>query len=306
MSNSRRPHVRILLVAILCAGICWAETGEAFVPSEGEALTALNVRKAPRRDSRAVGWLNRGQRFTVKGQKGEWYRVVLRGAGKNDLEGWVHGGYIKVFPGPEQDVSSALAELKAEIVAEEMGGKAPVAGPEDQGLPSGKTNGSTGRSRSQAAAAPVAKPGKTAPPVTLLKDKGGRPGPLPGRDAALPSQSGGPETDEIRETRAHLPAAPTRVSRAAGVPARRAIPITKGPGQGEQEIWNGGKGSTGDDRGFSEAFKLALRFLSVLLSCLAILFSYRAIKLAKISYNASVQLQNRLQALQGQEDISLE
>ncbi|MCD6295005.1 MAG: hypothetical protein J7M20_08855 [Deltaproteobacteria bacterium] len=85
---------------------------------------------------------------------------------------------------------------------------------------------------------------------------------------------------------------------------RTSVPVVQKPLQQEPRVSHPRKGLA-DTQELKGPAKLALRLLPVVLSCLAILFSYKAIKLSKISYNTAMQLQRNLQVWQQREDGQL-
>ena len=90
------------------------------------------------------------------------------------------------------------------------------------------------------------------------------------------------------------PAITPVVSKRVDTLARTIVPVVQEPLKQELPVSRDRKGLI-DIQELKEWGKLALRLLSVLLSCIAILFSYKAIKLAKISYGTAMQLQRNLQ-----------
>jgi hypothetical protein len=100
------------------------------------------------------------------------------------------------------------------------------------------------------------------------------------------------------------PAITPVVSKRVDMPPRTSVPVVQKPLQQKPRVPHPKKGLT-ETQGLKELAKLALRLLAVVLSCLAILFSYKAIKLAKISYNTTIQLQRNLQIWQQRENGQL-
>jgi hypothetical protein len=100
------------------------------------------------------------------------------------------------------------------------------------------------------------------------------------------------------------PAITPVISKRADTPPRTSVPAVQEPLQQEPRVSHPEKDLPAT-KDLKELGKLALRLLSVVLSCLAILFSYKAIKLSKISYNTAMQLQRNLQIWQQREDGQL-
>jgi len=91
------------------------------------------------------------------------------------------------------------------------------------------------------------------------------------------------------------------ISKRVDTPPRTSVPVVQKQLQQEPRVSHPEKGLAGTQES-NELVELSLRLLSVVLSCLAILFSYKAIKLSKISYNTAIQLQRNLQVWQQRED----
>jgi hypothetical protein len=100
------------------------------------------------------------------------------------------------------------------------------------------------------------------------------------------------------------PAITPVISKRVDTPPRTSVSVVQNPLKQEPRVSHPQK-SLADTQEFKELAKLVLRLLSVVLSCLAILFSYKAIKLSKISYNTAMQLQRNLQVWQQREDGQL-
>ena len=100
------------------------------------------------------------------------------------------------------------------------------------------------------------------------------------------------------------PAITPAISKRVDTPPRTSVPVVQKPLQQEPQVSHPEKSLSGTQE-LKELAKIALRLLSVVLSCLAILFSYKAIKFAKISYNTAMQLQQNLQIWQQREDGQL-
>jgi len=337
MSKRGGLMTKVLVFVILFTGICWTEAVEAFEPWEGKAITVLNVRRSPGLDSQAIGWLNRGQMVTINDETQEWYRIAFQVEGKKYREGWVHSRYIQRLPSGKNAISSALAKVRAGIAVEELQEKIPLdASAGEDHLPNGIEK-ELSKASTPAATRVVKKQARMAPKEDLLSGKKDVREPLPEkapavRERARPasrtkspapkkglSTSPAPATTPMvrEQTRAASrtkspapkmevstsppPAITPVVSKRVDTPARTIVPVVQKSLKQEPPASHAKKGQT-DTQELKELAKLALRLLSVLLSCLAILFSYKAIKLAKISYNTAMQLQRNLQSWQQRED----
>jgi len=115
MSKMNRLMTKIFVFVILSVGLCWPKAGDAFEPWDGKAITVLNVRKFPGLDSQAIGWLDKGQRITIKEEKKLWYKIIFEIEGKRYREGWVFRRYIQRVSPEKIAVSSALEKVRAGI-----------------------------------------------------------------------------------------------------------------------------------------------------------------------------------------------
>ena len=109
----------LFLFVILSAGIWWTEDGYAYEPWDGKVTTDLNVRSSPQVGAQVVAWLKKGQHITVNDEEEKWYKIVFEIEGKRDHAGWVHSRYIEKIIPEKEDISSALAKIRAKIALEQ-------------------------------------------------------------------------------------------------------------------------------------------------------------------------------------------
>jgi len=299
MSKRGGVMTKVLFFVILFTGICWTEAGDAFEPWEGKAITGLNVRRFPGPGSQVMAWLNKGQKVTITDKKKEWYKILFRREGRRYAQGWVHGRYIKGLSAEKESSSSALAKVRAGIAEEELQERMPSdASAGKDPLPNGIEK-ELNKAPTPVATHVVKEQARMAPHEGLLSGKKDVKEPLPEKAIAVKEQtraasrtkSPAPKT-EVSTT--PPPAITPVVSKRVDTPARTSVPVVQESLKQEPPVSHDRKGLN-DTQVLKELGKLALRLLSVLLSCLAILFSYKAIKLAKISYSTAMQLQRNLQ-----------
>ena len=305
MSKRAGLITKALFFVILFAGICWTEAGDAYEPWEGKATTGLNVRKSPGVGGQVMTWLQKGQNILISDEKEKWYKIVFDMEGKKDHEGWVHSRYIQRIFREKEEISSALERVRSEIVVEELQERISLKASTDEAhLPTGKEK-ELDEAPLPAAMNVVEGQARVAPGEGFFNGKNGVEDSLPKGDAvkertlaASQAISTAPETGVNTTT---PPTTPPVVSKRVDTPALANVPvveesITQGPTPSHD------KKDPADANGLKELTKLALRLLSVVLSCLAILFSYKAMQLAKISYNTAMQFQRNLQAWQQREN----
>ena len=347
MSKINRLMTKIFVFVILPMGLCWPKAGDAFEPWDGKAVTVLNVRKSPGLDSQAIGWLDKGQRITIKEEQKLWYKIIFEIEGKRYREGWVFRRYIQRVSPEKMAISSALEKVRAGIAEEGLGEKIPLdasAGKDrlpnevEKELKKGVEKGVEKASIS-AEIRVVKDPGSMTPRKSLPSDKKVVRDTLSEKINAVKEQtratsrtkpavkeklstSPAPATILVVKEQNHAasrakspapkmevvisppPAITPVISKRVDTPPRTSVPVVQKPLQQEPRVSHPEMGLTGTQESKGLA-KLALRLLSVVLSCLAILFSYKAIKLSKISYNTAMQLQRNLQVWQQREDGQL-
>ena len=349
MSKMKRLMTKIFVFVILSMGLCWPEAGDAFEPWDGKAITVLNVRKSPGLDSQAIGWLDRGQRITIKDEEKLWYKIIFEIEGKRYREGWVFRRYIQRISPEKIAISSELEKVRAGIAEEELRGKVPSDASAGKGRLPNKVKKEVKKASISAKIRVVKDQGRMAPRKSLPSDKEVVRDTLSEKINAVREQTRAtsrtkPAVKEKLDTtpvpatilvmkeqthaasRAEPPAPKMAVSRSpapkmemvtspppaispviskrADTSPRTSVPVVQEPLQQEPRVSHPEKDLPAT-KDLKELGKLALRLLSVVLSCLAILFSYKAIKLSKISYNTAMQLQRNLQIWQQREDGQL-
>jgi uncharacterized protein YraI len=306
MSKRGGPMTKVLFFVFLFTGICWTETGDAFEAWEGKAITVLNVRRTPGLDGQAVGWLNKGETIIINDEKKEWCKIVFRGEGKRYREGWVHSRYIQRISSKKKELSSALAKVRAGIAVEELQEKIPLDASAGKDRLSNGIEKELNKASTPAATHVVRGQARMTSQAGLLSGKKNVKDPLPGKANAVKEETSAASRTKSptpkMEVGTSLPPTITPVvSKRVDTLARTIVPVVQKPLKQELMVSHAEKTLT-DTQKFKELAKLALRLLSVVLSCIAILFSYKAIKLAKISYNTAMHLQHDLQVWQQRED----
>ena len=349
MSKRKRLMTKIFVFVILSMGLCWPEAGDAFEPWDGKAITVLNVRKSPGLDSQAIGWLDKGQRITVKDKQKLWYKIIFEIEGKRYREGWVFRRYIQRVSPEKMAISSALEKVRAGIAEEGLQEKIPLAASAGKGRLPNEAEKKLKKASISAEIRVIKDQGRMAPRKSFPSDKKVVSDTLSEKINAVREQtraasrtepavkeklspSPAPAAILVMKEQMHAasrvkppapkmavstspvpkmevvafppPAITPVISKGVDMPPRTSVPVVQKPLQQEPRVSHPRKGLT-DTRELKGLAKLALRLLSVVLSCFAILFSYKAIKLSKISYNTAMQLQRNLQIWQQRENGQL-
>lgn len=306
MSKRGGLITKSLLFVILFAGICWAEAGDAYEQWEGIVTTGLNVRKSPGVGGQIMAWLQKGQNVIVNDEKEKWYKIVFEMEGKKDHEGWVHSGYILRVLREKEEISSALEKVRSEIVVEELQERVSLKASADEAhLPTGKGK-ELNEAPMPAAANVVEGQAQVVPEKGFFSGKKDVGNSLPknapaAKERTLAASQAMPPAPEMGGGTTIPPTTPPVVDERVDTLALAKVPVvqkslTQGPPSSHD------KKDPADAKGLQEFTKLALRLLSVVLSCLAILFSYKAMQLAKISYNTAMQFQRNFQVRQQREN----
>ena len=306
MSKRGGLMTMVLFFVILFAGTCWTEVGEAFEPWEGKAITGLTVRRYPGPRSQVLTWLKKGQEVLITDMKKDWYKIAFRREGKRYAQGWVHGRYIQKISLRKVKMSPALANVRAGIAVEALKEKIPLdASKGENPLPNGIEK-ALNKASAPAGTHVAKEQTRMAPQKRPLSGKKAFREPLPEKPNAVKEQtratsrtkSPAPKT-EVSPTPS--PAKTPVVSKRVDALVPTIVPVVQKSLIREPPVSHDRKGMS-DTQELKELGKLALRLLSMLLSCLAILFSYKAIKLSKISYNTAMQLQRDIQVRQQRDD----
>jgi len=339
MSKRKRLMTKIFVFVILSMGLCWPEAGDAFEPWDGKAITVLNVRKSPGLDSQAIGWLDKGQRITVKDKKKLWYKIIFEIEGKRYREGWVFRRYIQRVSPEKMAISSALEKVRAGIAEEGLQEKIPLAASSGKGRLPNEAEKKLKKASISAEIRVIKDQGRMTPRKSFPSDKkvvrdtlsekinavreqtraASRtkpavkeklsPSPAPAAIHVMKEQTHAasrvkPPAPKTEVVTSPPPAITPVISKRVDTSPRTSVPVVQKPLQQEPRVSHPRKGLA-DTQELKGPAKLALRLLPVVLSCLAILFSYKAIKLSKISYNTAMQLQRNLQVWQQREDGQL-
>ena len=329
MSKRGGLMTKTLFFVSLFAGLCWTDAGDAFEPWEAKATTRVNVRILPGPRAQLIAWLHEGQKVVIIDKKKKWYKIVFRSETKTYAQGWVHGRYMEGLSAKKKRASSALAKVRAEIALEELQEKPSLGAPMSEDILPNRMEPKSNKAFTPTENHVDRKPKNAVPRESLPKVKKDV-RPLPEKNNAATGQRG--QGLAAFRTKSSVPAAtpmvkiqtpavpqpkiippkmevrtppppavtPVVVNKEVYVQPSTSIPVVRKPLKQEPPVSHDGNGLI-ENRSIMALGKFVLRLLSVVLSCFAILFSYKAIKLAKISHNTAMQLQRDLQVWQRRE-----
>ncbi len=92
--------------------MCSIQTGYALEPCKGEVLTNVNLRKAPALDGKIITGLGKGDKVIIKNELNGWYQILLDTKAFG-YKGWVYGKYIKKA---QMNTESKTLPLNGEII----------------------------------------------------------------------------------------------------------------------------------------------------------------------------------------------
>jgi len=259
--------------SILCKGplsiftllylfICWPVTGICLDLLNGEVTANVKLKRTPDLEGKVITVLDKGDRVVIQEKDGEWFRVALE-TEEYGYRGWVYGGYVKQLP-PQDQVSPVTP---GEII------------------PKARLKGKTEKAS------------------------------LCGEKEVFAPCPGGRQVD-IR------PFEPASATREAVRPApgalssenRRVLVIKKGPASHGRSMGQvSAQGEPGKIAWLPSAFtdrpgghqmaaliRLLLRFSSVILACLALILSCRALRSARVCLKAVMPVHQELLQLSGE------
>jgi hypothetical protein len=83
-----------LFFLFLCILMCCAETGRAVEPMYGQMTTNVNLRSSHGLHGKIITEIEKGEKVLVKDKIGDWYKVIVEKKTYGYI-GWVYGKYLK-------------------------------------------------------------------------------------------------------------------------------------------------------------------------------------------------------------------
>ncbi|MCD6185998.1 MAG: SH3 domain-containing protein [Deltaproteobacteria bacterium] len=99
MKNIINPYsIRFYLILFLVILIitCLNNTVFAFDLRQGEIISRVNLRQAPGLQGKIITGIQRGTIVIVKDRQGDWYRIIVSSE-TYGYEGWIYGKYLRHF-----------------------------------------------------------------------------------------------------------------------------------------------------------------------------------------------------------------
>jgi hypothetical protein len=119
--KNRADQLRALMLSFLASVvICWTGTGHAFESWDGEVTAEVNLRRIPGLDGKIFASLEKGDKVLVRDEHNDWFNVVAERETYGYI-GWVYGRFIKRIDDKQAASGSPLAEsTKKSVTAKEL------------------------------------------------------------------------------------------------------------------------------------------------------------------------------------------
>jgi len=83
-----------LFFLFLCMVMCCAETGRAAEPMYGQVTTNVNLRRYNGLHGKIITEIEKGEKVLIKDKIGDWYQVIVE-RNTYGYIGWIYGKYVK-------------------------------------------------------------------------------------------------------------------------------------------------------------------------------------------------------------------
>ena len=118
MQRGAKKIKGITLLFVFCMIFSAYESGHAFIPRSGEVITKVNLRKSPGMEGKIITSLEKGEAVLIMEKDGGWYKVIIDDENYG-YKGWVYGTFLKEDKKAEKDMSPASIKPIIEISLED-------------------------------------------------------------------------------------------------------------------------------------------------------------------------------------------
>ena len=253
----------ILFLAILMI-TCLANTAFALDLGQGEIISRVNLRQAPGLQGKIITGIQRGTIVIVKDRQGDWYRIIVSSE-TYGYEGWIYGKYLRLFSETASHPAIAIPDDSMEFVTTETDAAIP-----EQSSPE-KSAAWQNTEHPDSGSVPADEPTNsdpaiyTQPPEKLTKKSVNLAAKI------KPEEKINYDKEKINKTQSDF-SNNDKISKSSD----KTISLIK-----EKEktpLISDDNNSLKENTGW---LRLILKFASVILSCFAILLSYKALQFAK-------------------------
>lgn len=260
MKNIINPYpifVHLILILVILMIICLTNTVFALDPGQGEIISRVNLRQAPGLQGKVITGIQRGTMVIVKDRQGDWYRVIVSGE-TYGYEGWIYGKYLRLLSEAANQPAIAIKDNSIEFVTTKTDAAIP-----EQSSPE-ESSAWQNRKLTDSTIVPADEPINSAPAIYTQ-----RPGKLRKESVDFSAKRTTKEKTNIVQPDFSNN---NKISKSSD----KTIPLIKETTT--TPLVSDNNNSHKENTGW---LRLILKFASVILSCFAILLSYKALQFAK-------------------------
>lgn len=134
MKTKSKQLKKPVFFLFLCIVMCCAETGRAVEPMYGQVTTNVNLRRYNGLHGKIIIEIEKGEKVLIKDKIGDWYKVIFERKTYGYI-GWIYGKYVKkiyiekekaVPPLDTSIIEATFKEAPSEDLLETKEGKKPA------------------------------------------------------------------------------------------------------------------------------------------------------------------------------------
>ena len=258
-----------ILLLLVFITICLVNTTFAVDLGQGEIISRVNLRQAPGLHGKVITGIQRGTLVLVKDRQGDWFRIIVSGE-TYGYEGWIYAKYLRFIAETEnRDDSMEVPTIGAAPAI-----PVPDAIEESAALQNAEPLVNQG---SASADEPVNSDSAiyTQPSEELVKKSVNSAKKIKNKKEIY-------HREKINKTQSEF----SDNNKTSKAPAK-TISLIKEKEMGKKHLISDSDNSYKENTGW---LRLILKFASVILSCFAILLSYKALQFAKETREMVMQL----------------
>ena len=108
--KNRADQLKTLIFSLLsCLVICWTGTGHAVESWPGKVTAEVNLRRTPGLDGKIFAFLKKGEEVLVREKQDDWYKIIVERETYGYI-GWVYGKFVKKAPNEEATIVLPIKE----------------------------------------------------------------------------------------------------------------------------------------------------------------------------------------------------
>ena len=249
MRKNINPYISLSIFLIMLMTICPSRNSFATGISYGEVISRVNLRQAPGLNEKIITGIPSGTMVIVKDQQANWYRIAISGE-TYGYEGWIYGKFLKLISVEKKilkDQGKIIAPEAHETIPDESSIEEPAIyqniGQADVSKPTGSPANSAPLIYTKEPEPLIKKPVEVAAKIKIEEKK----------------------TDEKNNMNS-LNTGKVSKKTVSLIPEQKKAPLISDGNTYHKTI--------------TEWLRLLLKFASIILSCFAVLLSYKALQSA--------------------------